>query len=339
MHDQPDAVGIHTSRCPRDILDGRRRPLSSRHQPRPSLPACYPTRPCYASTRVMLMTPRHRSPCACAQGRPACPVRSAPHQRVASIVTTHAPSRICPWAAYRVHLQLRVRKWFCGNRACRRRIFTERLPTIAAPWARRTLRLAQRLVALGLALGGKAGVRLGHEWDLVVSRNTLLRMLRSCRCPPCPRLGCWGWTISPCANDTPMARSWWTWNRKPVVCFRSAPPNRWRSGCGSTPAGIVKLLGIKLSPGNRRYYPAMIAIDPPFRRPALSPLFPPNSRIAASSLDGTPARTADAVWGESVGQWGHTRTRIAGHALLTNPCMRCSRWRVGRCEFSHRLLR
>jgi transposase len=46
-----------------------------------------------------------------------------------------------PWAAYRVRLQLRVRKWFCGNRRCRRRIFTERLPTVAAPWARRTLRL------------------------------------------------------------------------------------------------------------------------------------------------------------------------------------------------------
>jgi transposase len=83
-----------------------------------------------------------------------------------------------PWADYHVRLQLRVRKWFCPNRHCRRRIFTERLPTIAAPWARRTLRLAQRLVALGVALGGKAGVRLGHAWEMAVSRNTLLRLLR-----------------------------------------------------------------------------------------------------------------------------------------------------------------
>jgi len=83
-----------------------------------------------------------------------------------------------PWAAYRVRLQLRVRKWFCRNRSCRRRIFTERLPTVAAPWVRRTLRLAQRLVALGMALGGKAGVRLSRAWDVVVSRNTLLRLLR-----------------------------------------------------------------------------------------------------------------------------------------------------------------
>src|SRR5436309_2962457 len=47
-----------------------------------------------------------------------------------------------PWADYHVRIQLRVRKWFCHNRHCRRRIFTERLPSVAAPWPRRTLRLA-----------------------------------------------------------------------------------------------------------------------------------------------------------------------------------------------------
>ena len=91
-----------------------------------------------------------------------------------------------PWASYRVRLQLRVRKWFCCNRSCPRRIFTERLPTVAAPWARRTLRLAQRLVALGLALGGRAGVRLSHAWDLAVSRNTLLRAIRRHPVPALP---------------------------------------------------------------------------------------------------------------------------------------------------------
>jgi DNA replication protein DnaC len=38
-----------------------------------------------------------------------------------------------------------------------------------------------------------------------------------------------------------------------------------------TGKGIVKLLGIILSPGNSRYFPDVIATDPPFRRPALSP--------------------------------------------------------------------
>ena len=105
-----------------------------------------------------------------------CPLCTTPAHRIHS-----AYERLLadlPWAEYHVRLQLHVRKWFCGNRQCRRRIFTERLPTVAAPWARRTLRLAQRLVDLGVALGGKAGVRLGQRWDLVVSRNTLLRLLR-----------------------------------------------------------------------------------------------------------------------------------------------------------------
>ena len=44
-----------------------------------------------------------------------------------------------------------------------RRIFTERIPEIAAPWARKTVRLVQRLEAMGLALGGAAGARLSRQ--------------------------------------------------------------------------------------------------------------------------------------------------------------------------------
>jgi transposase len=105
-----------------------------------------------------------------------CPLCATPARRIHSDYGRTLAD--LPWAQYRVSLQLRVRKWFCRNRACPRRIFTERLPTVAAPWARRTLRLAQRLIALGMALGGKAGVRLGHQWDVGVSRHTLLRGLR-----------------------------------------------------------------------------------------------------------------------------------------------------------------
>jgi transposase len=69
---------------------------------------------------------------------------------------------------------------------------------VAAPWARRTLRLAQRLVALAMALGGTAGVRLGHAWDLAMIRNTLLRILRRGPLPalPTPRvLGVDDWAL------------------------------------------------------------------------------------------------------------------------------------------------
>ncbi len=117
-----------------------------------------------------------------------CPLCATPARRIHSDYGRTLAD--LPWAQYRVCLQLRVRKWFCRNRACHRRIFTARLPTVAAPWARRTLRLAQRLMALGVALGGTAGVRLGHAWDLAVSRNTLLRGLRQQPLPslPTPRV-------------------------------------------------------------------------------------------------------------------------------------------------------
>ena len=122
------------------------------------------------------------------QTRAPCPLCATPARRIHSDYGRTLAD--LPWAQYRVCLQLRVRKWFCRHRTCRRRIFTERLPTIAAPWARRTLRLAQRLLALGRALGGKAGVQLGHAWDVVVSRHTLLRLLRQQPAPsfPTPRV-------------------------------------------------------------------------------------------------------------------------------------------------------
>jgi transposase len=113
-----------------------------------------------------------------------CPLCATPARRIHSDYGRTLAD--LPWAQYRVYLQLRVRKWFCHNRSCPRCIFTERLPTVAAPWARRTLRLAQRLIALGVALGGKAGVRLGRAWDLVVSRNTVLRLLRQQPTPSFP---------------------------------------------------------------------------------------------------------------------------------------------------------
>jgi transposase len=113
-----------------------------------------------------------------------CPLCTTPARRIHS----HYERTLAdlPWAHYRVCLQLRVRKWFCQNPACVRRIFTERLPTVVAPWARCTLRLAQRFVAVAVALGGKAGVHLSHQWGLVVSRNTLLRLLRRLPVPPLP---------------------------------------------------------------------------------------------------------------------------------------------------------
>ena len=88
-----------------------------------------------------------------------------------------------PWGAYAVRIQLQGRKFFCDHPACPRQIFTERLPTVAAPWARRTLRLAQCLLAYGLALGGEAGARLVAGQGLRTSPDTLLRLVQAAPTP------------------------------------------------------------------------------------------------------------------------------------------------------------
>jgi transposase len=89
-----------------------------------------------------------------------------------------------PWGEHAVVLRLRVRRLFCDNARCERRIFTERLPGIAAPWSRGTARRATRLTAVGLAMGGAAGARLSHELLMPTARNTLLRLIRAAPLPP-----------------------------------------------------------------------------------------------------------------------------------------------------------
>ena len=110
-----------------------------------------------------------------------CPVCSKPSQRIHSRYERTLAD--LPWADYSITLQLRVRKFFCLNTLCKRRIFTERLRSLTAPWARRTLRMAQRLTDIGLALGGAAGVRLSQRLGFSVSRNTLLSLVRKMPLP------------------------------------------------------------------------------------------------------------------------------------------------------------
>src|SRR3954464_8083656 len=82
-----------------------------------------------------------------------------------------------PWGAYAVSIRLKIRRLFCDNAQCKRRIFAERVPSVVAPWARKTTRLTGRLTAMGLALSGAAGARLGQRLELTTSRNTLLRLV------------------------------------------------------------------------------------------------------------------------------------------------------------------
>ncbi len=85
--------------------------------------------------------------------------------------------RDAPGAGGRVQLVLTVRKFYCRNLLCERKVFTERLPSFVEPWARMTIRYCQQLTSIGLATCGKGGVRLAARLGIQTSRQTILRRI------------------------------------------------------------------------------------------------------------------------------------------------------------------
>src|SRR5215472_17600618 len=66
-------------------------------------------------------------------------------QHLSERVHSHYQRRVAdlPWANLAVHVCLHVRRFFCDNRACPRLTFTERLPTVVAPYGRKSRRLVE----------------------------------------------------------------------------------------------------------------------------------------------------------------------------------------------------
>jgi transposase len=109
---------------------------------------------------------------------PACGTKSARvHSRYARTLAD------LPWQGIPVTVRLRVRRFFCDHKACTRAIFAERLPGLAAHYARRTERLESWFTHVSFALGGEAGSRLLKYLGVVVSGDTLLSHIRSMRLP------------------------------------------------------------------------------------------------------------------------------------------------------------
>src|SRR5215211_1175915 len=90
-----------------------------------------------------------------------------------------------PWHGISVTLKIRARRFFCDDPSCKRKIFCERLPDVAAR-ARKTSRLEEALLAIALKLGGRAGARLALELGIVAARDTLLRRIKGA---PLPEVG------------------------------------------------------------------------------------------------------------------------------------------------------
>lgn len=88
-----------------------------------------------------------------------------------------------PISGRRVILQVQVRRFRCPTASCPRQIFAERLPDLAAPFARRSQPLQEALAQIGFALGGEAGARLAEFLGMPVSPATLLRLIRAAPLP------------------------------------------------------------------------------------------------------------------------------------------------------------
>jgi len=125
-----------------------------------------------------------------------CPCCKQPSQRIHSHYERGLKDLPCSGRS--VQLVLTVRRFFCDNPACERRIFAERLPDLVAAQARRTQRLVGLMQQIGLQVGGSAGVALLGCLGLASSRWSVLRDVRKVGLPvnPTPRvLGVDDWAL------------------------------------------------------------------------------------------------------------------------------------------------
>jgi transposase len=91
-----------------------------------------------------------------------------------------------PWHGVAARLELHARKFLCVGLDCPQRVFTERLPRVVAPHARRTRRLNEALTLLAFALGGEAGARAASGLGMAAGADTLLARIRSAALPERP---------------------------------------------------------------------------------------------------------------------------------------------------------
>ncbi len=104
---------------------------------------------------------------------PICGVQSSSRHSVYSRTLGDLSAQGTP-----VTVRVRVGRWRCRNDRCDRRIFAERLPRLAAPFARQTDRLAEIVRLFGHNAGGRPSERLMARLGMRVSDTTILRRVK-----------------------------------------------------------------------------------------------------------------------------------------------------------------
>jgi transposase len=126
----------------------------------------------------------------------ACPDCGSDARRVHSRYTRRLTDLPCFDRSVQLHVL--VRRFSCPEPTCPRRIFVERLPGFAEPYARTTARLRQAHESIGYQLGGEAGARLTSDLAMTTSPDTLLRRVKQLKegsAPPPRFVGIddWAW--------------------------------------------------------------------------------------------------------------------------------------------------
>ena len=101
-------------------------------------------------------------------GRVSTRVHSSYRRRLADLPVAGQPTVV----------RLKVRRFFCDHDDCSTGTFVEQVPGLTARHAQRTAGLQDALVAIALALAGRAGSRLATALGMPVSGSTLLRRIR-----------------------------------------------------------------------------------------------------------------------------------------------------------------
>jgi hypothetical protein len=88
-----------------------------------------------------------------------------------------------PLAGAKLFLHLQVRRFFCRHATCPQRIFAERLPSLVPVRGRHSLGVCAALRHVGLAVGGRAGVRLTRALSIPGSYRTIVRLVHGAPFP------------------------------------------------------------------------------------------------------------------------------------------------------------
>jgi transposase len=117
-------------------------------------------------------------------GPVACPGCGTPSARVHDRYRRRL--RDLPCGGRPVQVELEVRRMRCDTPACPVATFAEQLPGLTGRHQRRTTQMRGLLERVALALSGRAGARLAGALGAIVSRCTLLRLVRAL---PDPEIG------------------------------------------------------------------------------------------------------------------------------------------------------